>query len=423
MFPEFDCFAAQLSPEPQLSSNIRILPDMPKSGSKRKDGFSTRSVHAGEETDPTSGSVVTPIYQTSTFAFPSTKILLEVMQRKRKGYVYTRWWNPTNQVAERKIANLESGESSLLFPAGMSAISSTILTIVQAGDHVVSMRDVYGATFEFMSEFLPKINVGVTFVDANRPQDIKNVLRDNTKLVYLETPTNPTLKVVDIQAVKKLLGGNDVKIAVDNTFASPYNQQPLKLGADIVVHSATKYFGGHADVTAGAVVSSSKFISELYHTRKLLGGVLDPHAAWLLIRGLKTFELRMRRHNENGMAIAQFLAKHPKVKQVFYPGLPSHPQHNIASKQMRGFGGMLSFIPRGNGDYASRVIDRLKVFKLAASLGGVESLACQPWTLTHFYVPRSERIKAGILDELIRLSIGIEDADDLIADLKQALAA
>jgi len=423
MFPEFDCFAAQLSPEPQLSSNIRILPDMPKSGSKRKDGFSTRSVHAGEETDPTSGSVVTPIYQTSTFAFPSTKILLEVMQRKRKGYVYTRWWNPTNQVAERKIANLESGESSLLFPAGMSAISSTILTIVQAGDHVVSMRDVYGATFEFMSEFLPKINVGVTFVDANRPQDIKNVLRDNTKLVYLETPTNPTLKVVDIQAVKKLLGGNDVKIAVDNTFASPYNQQPLKLGADIVVHSATKYFGGHADVTAGAVVSNSKFISELYHIRKLLGGVLDPHAAWLLIRGLKTFELRMRRHNENGMAIAQFLAKHPKVKQVFYPGLPSHPQHNIASKQMRGFGGMLSFIPRGNGDYASRVIDRLKVFKLAASLGGVESLACQPWTLTHFYVPRSERIKAGILDELIRLSIGIEDADDLIADLKQALAA
>ena len=423
MFPEFDCFAAQLSPEPQLSSNICILPDMPKSGSKRKDGFSTRSVHAGEETDPTSGSVVTPIYQTSTFAFPSTKILLEVMQRKRKGYVYTRWWNPTNQVAERKIANLESGESSLLFPAGMSAISSTILTIVQAGDHVVSMRDVYGATFEFMSEFLPKINVGVTFVDANRPQDIKNVLRDNTKLVYLETPTNPTLKVVDIQAVKKLLGGNDVKIAVDNTFASPYNQQPLKLGADIVVHSATKYFGGHADVTAGAVVSNSKFISELYHIRKLLGGVLDPHAAWLLIRGLKTFELRMRRHNENGMAIAQFLAKHPKVKQVFYPGLPSHPQHNIASKQMRGFGGMLSFIPRGNGDYASRVIDRLKVFKLAASLGGVESLACQPWTLTHFYVPRSERIKAGILDELIRLSIGIEDADDLIADLKQALAA
>lgn len=423
MLPEFDCFAAQLSPEPQLSSNIRILPDMPKSGSKRKDGFSTRSVHAGEETDPTSGSVVTPIYQTSTFAFPSTKILLEVMQRKRKGYVYTRWWNPTNQAAERKIANLESGESSLLFPAGMSAISSTILTIVQAGDHVVSMRDVYGATFEFMSEFLPKINVGVTFVDANRPQDIKNVLRDNTKLVYLETPTNPTLKVVDIQAVKKLLGGNDVKIAVDNTFASPYNQQPLKLGADIVVHSATKYFGGHADVTAGAVVSSSKFISELYHIRKLLGGVLDPHAAWLLIRGLKTFELRMRRHNENGMAIAQFLAKHPKVKQVFYPGLPSHPQHNIASKQMRGFGGMLSFIPRGNGDYASRVIDRLKVFKLAASLGGVESLACQPWTLTHFYVPRSERIKAGILDELIRLSIGIEDADDLIADLKQALAA
>lgn len=396
---------------------------MPRNARTRKDGFSTRAVHAGEETDPTSGSVVTPIYQTSTFAFPSTKILLEVMQRKRKGYVYTRWWNPTNQAAERKIANLESGESALLFPAGMSAISSAILTMVQAGDHVVSMRDVYGATFEFMSEFLPKINVAVTFVDANKPQDIKNALRDNTKLVYLETPTNPTLKVVDIQAVKKMLSRNDTKIAVDNTFATPYNQQPLKLGADVVVHSATKYFGGHADITAGAVVSTSKFISDVYDTRKLLGGVLDPHAAWLLIRGLKTFELRMRRHNENGIAIAQFLAKHPKVKQVFYPGLPSHPQYSAAKKQMSGFGGMLSFIPWGNNAYASRILDHLKLFKLAASLGGVESLACQPWTLSHFHVPKSERIKAGILDELIRLSIGIEDAEDLIADLKQAMAA
>src|SRR3989304_567109 len=255
MFPEFDCFAAQLSPEPQLSSKKRILIDMLEKGRTRKDGFSTRSVHAGEETDPTSGSVVTPIYQTSTFAFPSTKILLEVMQRKRKGNVYTRWWNPTNQAAERKIANLESGESSLLFPAGMSAISSTILTIVQAGDHVVSMRDVYGATFEFMSEFLPKINVGVTFVDANRPQDIKNVLRDNTKLVYLETPTNPTLKVVDIQAVRKLLGGNDVKIAVDNTFASPYSEQRLTLGAGRIGDPARTLPGGVACETAGAVVS------------------------------------------------------------------------------------------------------------------------------------------------------------------------
>lgn len=396
---------------------------MLEKGRTRKDGFSTRSVHAGEETDPTSGSVTTPIYQTSTFTFPSTKILLEVMQRKRKGNVYTRWWNPTNQAAEKKIANLESAESALLFPAGMAAISSMILTVVQAGDHVVSMRDVYGATFEFMSEFLPKISVGVTFADANKPQEIKNALRDNTKLVYLETPTNPTLKVVDIQAVKKMLDGSDAKIAVDNTFATPYNQQPLDLGADIVVHSATKYFGGHADITAGAVVSDSKFMSKVYETRKLLGGVLDPHAAWLLIRGLKTFELRMRRHNDNGMAVAQFLAKHPKVKEVFYPGLPTHPQHAIAKRQMRGFAGMLSFIPRGNGDYASRVIDRLKLIKLAASLGGVETLACQPWTLTHFYVPKSERIKAGILDEMIRLSIGIEDADDLIADLKQALAA
>ena len=396
---------------------------MPRNTRTREEGFSTRSVHAGEEIDPTSGSVATPIYQTATFAFPSTKILLEVMERKRKGNVYTRWWNPTNQAAENKIANLESAESALLFSSGMAAISSMILTVVQAGDHVVSMRDVYGATFEFLSEFLPKINVGVTFIDANKPQEIKKALRENTKLVYLETPTNPTMKVVDIAAVRKIVGKSEAKVAVDSTFATPFNQQPLKLGADIVVHSATKYFAGHADVTAGVVVGNTKFISQVYETRKLLGGVLDPHAAWLLIRGLKTFALRMRRHNENGIAIAEFLRKHPKVNQVFYPGLESHPQFALAKRQMRGFGGMLSFIPKGNGDYASHVIDRLKVFKLAPSLGGVESLATQPWTLSHYYVPKTERVKAGIIDELIRLSIGIEDPDDLISDLKQALAS
>jgi methionine-gamma-lyase len=387
----------------------------------RKQGFATRAVHAGETTDPTTGSVVTPIYETSTFAFPSTKVLLEVMRRTRKGNVYTRWWNPTTQAAEAKLADLESADSALLFSSGMAAISSVILTVVKSGDHVVSMRDVYGATFEFMREFLPRVNVDVTFVDANRPQEINEALRDNTRLIYLETPTNPTLKVVDIRAVKKLLGRHDANIAVDSTFATPYNQQPLKLGADIVVHSGTKYFGGHADITAGVVLSSKKFISQAYETRKLLGGILDPHAAWLLIRGLKTFELRMRRHNENGMKIAQYLESHPNVKEVFYPGLRSHPQHTIAKKQMRGYGGMLSFILRRDGRYASRVIDRLKMIKLAPSLGGVETLASQPWTLSHFYVPRSERLKAGIRDELIRLSIGIENADDIIADLEQAL--
>ncbi len=394
---------------------------MPRHAALRKLGFSTRSVHAGEETDPTTGAVVTPIYETSTFAFPSTRVLLEIMRRKRKGNIYTRWWNPTSQAAERKIADLESADAALLFSSGMAAISSTILSVVSSGDHVVSIRDLYGATFEFMSEFLPRINVDATFVDAHRPEEIKQALRDNTKLVYLESPTNPTLKVVDIRAVKRQLAGHRAQIAVDNTFATPYNQQPNKLGADIIVHSATKYLGGHADITAGVVVGERKFISKVYETRKLLGGVLDPHAAWLLIRGLKTFELRMRRHNENGMKVAQFLSKHKKVRQVFYPGLPSHTQYKIAKRQMRGFGGMLSFIPRGDSRYASRMIDRLKLIKLAPSLGGVETLASQPWTLSHFYVPKRERMKAGILDELIRLSIGIEDTDDIIADLKQAL--
>jgi cystathionine beta-lyase/cystathionine gamma-synthase len=344
------------------------------------------------------------------------------MKRKRKGNVYTRWWNPTNQAAESKIADLESAQNALLFSSGMAAITSAILTIVRPGDHVVSMRDVYGATFEFMSGFLPKINVEVTFVDANHLEEIREAVGDNTKLVYLETPTNPTLKVVDIGAVKRQLSGRDAKIAVDNTFATPYNQQPLKLGADVVLHSATKYLGGHADITAGVIVSDREFISKVYETRKLLGGVLDPHAAWLLIRGLKTFELRMRRHNENAMKVAQFLSRHRMIREVFYPGLPSHPQYKIARKQMHGFGGMLSFIPRRDGRYASQVLDRLKMIKLAPSLGGVETLASQPWMLSHFYVPKNERMRAGILDELIRLSVGIEDADDIIADLRQALA-
>jgi cystathionine beta-lyase/cystathionine gamma-synthase len=396
---------------------------MPTRSNEKKAGFSTRSVHAAEETDPLTGAVVTPIYETSTFAFPSTKVLLEIMRRKRKGNIYSRWWNPTNQVAENKIADLESAKAALLFSSGMAAISSMILSVVKAGDHVVSMRDVYGATFEFMSEFLPRINVDTTFIDANQPEEIKSALRENTRLVYLETPTNPTLKVVDIQAARKQLAGHDAKIAVDNTFATPYNQQPLLLGADIVVHSATKYLGGHADITAGVVVSDQDTIAQVYETRKLLGAILDPHAAWLLLRGLKTFELRMIRHNENGLRVAEFLSKHSKVRQVFYPGLPSHPNHEVAARQMRGFGGMVSFLPRGDDKHASRIIDRLKMIKIAPSLGGVESLATQPWTLSHFYVPKNERLKAGILDELIRLSIGIENIDDIIADLDQALKA
>jgi len=395
---------------------------MTKRSGARKYGVSTRSVHAGEETDPTSRSVVTPIYQTATFDFPSTRVLLDIMRRKRKGNVYSRWWNPTNQAAEKKIADLEGAEEALLFSSGMGAISTAIISVVSSGDHVVSMRDVYGATFEFMSEFLPKIGVNVTFTDASHPEEVEQALQDNTKLVYLETPTNPTLKIADIQGIRKQLVGHRAKIAVDNTFATPYNQLPLKLGADIVLHSATKYLGGHADITAGVIAGNSKLIAEAYETRKLLGGILDPHAAWLLIRGLKTFDLRMRRHNENGMKVAHFLSKHPKVRQVFYPGLSSHPKYEVAKKQMRGFGGMLSFLPRGDGRYASRIIDRLRLIKLAPSLGGVETLATQPWTLSHFYVPKKERMKAGIVDELIRLSIGIEDADDIIADLDQALS-
>jgi methionine-gamma-lyase len=382
-------------------------------------GFSTRSVHSGEETDPYTGSVVTPIYETSTFAFPSTKILLDVMRKKRKGNVYTRWWNPTNQAVERKIADLESADAALLFSSGMAAITSIILSIVQAGDHIVSMRDVYGGTFEFMDEFLPNVNVTTTFVDASKPNAVRRALRRETKLIYLETPANPTMKLVDIRAVRKQVG-RDVKIVVDNTFATPYNQRPIRLGADVVAHSATKYFGGHADVTAGLAVGDREHLSKIYEVRKLFGGILDPHAAWLLLRGLKTFELRMIRHNENGLAVARYLSNHRNVMKVFYPGLPGNIQYQLARRQMSGFGGMLSFLPKP-GVSASRIVDRLKLIKIAPSLGGVETLASQPWTLSHFYVPKEERERAGILDELIRLSIGIENSQDIITDLKQAL--
>ncbi len=383
-------------------------------------GFSTRAVHAGEKRDPSTGAVITPIYETSVFGFSSTKELIDVMSKKVEGYAYTRYGNPTVRTVDRKMAELEGAEDAAVFSSGMAAIATTMLTLTSSGDHVVSTRDLYGGTLAFFKDVLPKFGVDVSFVEATNFEEIKSTVQGNTKVIYAETPTNPTLKIVDVSKVAKLGRKKGITVVIDGTFASPYNLQPLRFGVDIVVHSATKYLGGHNDVTAGVVCGPEGFVQNVKEMRKHLGGTLDPHAAWLLLRGLKTLGLRMERHNSNGTKIARYLEKHPKVKRVYYPGLPSHPQYSIARKQMRGFGGVVSFELDGNFETTMKFVDNLKLCFLAASLGGTETLATQPVTCSHYYVSAEDRKKAGITDELIRLALGIEDPEDIIADLDQA---
>jgi len=383
-------------------------------------GFSTKSVHAGETRDPQTGSVVTPIYETSVFAFSSTKELIEVIGGGAAGYVYTRYGNPTVRAVEKKIAELEDAEDAAVFSSGMAAITTTLFTLISSGDHVVSTRDLYGGTLEFFKNILPKFGVEVSLVEATDFNEIASSVRMNTKVIYAETPTNPTLKIVDIAKIAKLAEKKGLTVVVDSTFASPFNIKPIRLGVDVVVHSATKYLGGHNDLTAGVVCGSSDIIQKLKEMRKNLGGTLDPFAAWLLLRGLKTLGLRMEKHNSNGMQVAKYLAKHPKVKRVYYPGLRSHPQHSIAKKQMKGFGGVVSFEVNGSSEKTMKFVENLKLCSLAASLGGTEALVTQPTTSSHYFVKEKVRKKAGITDQLVRLALGIEDSKDIIADLEQA---
>ena len=383
-------------------------------------GFSTKAVHAGEKRDPSTGAVITPIYETSVFAFSSTKELIDVMSEKAEGYTYTRYGNPTVRTVERKMAELEGAEDVAVFSSGMAAITTTIFTLVSSGDHVISTRDLYGGTLEFFKDVLPKFGVEVSLVEATDFDEMKSAIRRNTKVIYAETPTNPTLKFVDVSKVAKLGKKKGTTVVVDSTFASPYNLKPIQFGIDIVVHSATKYLGGHNDVTAGVVGGPKSFVQKLKEMRKHLGGTLDPFAAWLLLRGLKTLALRMERHNSNGMRVAKYLEKHPKVKRVYYPGLPSHPQYSIARRQMKGFGGVVSFEIDGDFEKTMKFVDNLKLCFLAASLGGAETLATQPVTCSHYFVSVEDRKKAGITDQLVRLALGIEDPEDIIADLEQA---
>jgi cystathionine beta-lyase/cystathionine gamma-synthase len=383
-------------------------------------GFSTEAVHGGELGD-SRGAVVSPIYETSVFAFKSTKELIDVVSEKAEGYVYTRFDNPTVRAVERRVAFLEEAEDAVAFSSGMAAITTTIFALVSSGDHVVATRDLYGGTLTFFQEILPRFGVSVTFVEATDLNEIKGAVRENTRVIYAETPTNPTLKVVDLRKISALAKENKATTIVDSTLASPFNLRPIEFGVDIVVHSATKYLGGHNDVTAGVVCGSKGFVQNLKKMRKIFGGTLDPIAAWLLLRGLKTLALRMERHNKNGMLVAKYLEKHPKVKKVYYPGLPSHPQHSVAKRQMKGFGGVVSFEIKGDFEKTVKFVESLKLCALAASLGGTETLVTQPATSSHYFISPEQRRKLGVTDQLIRLALGIEDPEDIIADLKQAL--
>lgn len=375
-----------------------------------QDQFETRAIHAGQEPEPTTGSVITPIYQTSTYA--------QTQVGEHNGYDYSRTANPTRATLETCLALLEGGKYGLAFSSGMGAITTTMF-LLQSGDHVVACDDVYGGTFRLFRRVLENYGLQFTFVNMTDLDATRRAIQPNTKILWVESPTNPTMKVVNIVEIAKMAKQANAWAVVDNTFASPYLQQPLALGADIVIHSTTKYLGGHSDVVGGAAITSGQ---EIYERLKFLqnaaGAVPGPFDCWLVLRGIKTLALRMEKHNMNGMIVAQFLEKHRAVAKVMYPGLKSHPQHDIAAEQMRGFGGMVSFIAKGGEGAARQIAKSTRLFALAESLGGVESLIEVPAAMTHMSVAGSPlEVDAA----LVRLSVGIENCDDLIADLGQAL--
>ncbi len=384
----------------------------------KKAGFSTRAIHAGEkkiDAEPIS----TPIFQTAPFKFKNAAHGARLMSGKEKGYVYSRGLNPTTEVFEEKIADLEGAESALAQASGMAAISAAMMTSVKGGDHVIADEVIYGSTYDLFVD-LEKFGVDVSFIDTSDPVNVENAFRNDTKLVFFETPANPTIKLTDIKAVSDIAHDKGAQVMVDNTFMTPYLQQPLMLGADVVVHSATKYINGHGDTIGGVMAGSSGFINSARHTAKNMGGAMSPFNAWLIIRGLKTLGVRMDRHNENAMAVAEFLHEHEKIAKVIYPGLPDHPQHDLAKRQMRGYGGMMAFMLRSAKD-VSIFLDSLKLCTLTVSLGETGTLIQHPATMTHAVVPRDKRNKYGITDELVRLSVGIEDVGDIMEDIRQAL--
>lgn len=377
-------------------------------------GFGTKAIHAGQEPDPTTGAVMTPIYQTSTYWQPSPGA--------HKGYAYARGKNPTRTALEKCIAELEGAKYGLCFSSGMGAIDA-VTKLLRPGDEVITGDDLYGGTYRMFTKVFAPFGIKFHFIDMKDANNITKYINSNTKMIWLETPTNPTMQIIDIEACAKIAKQHKLICAVDNTFASPYLQNPLALGADIVMHSVTKYLGGHSDVVMGALCTSDdNLYQQLAFIHNSCGATPGPQDSFLVLRGIKTLHIRMERHCYNGRKIAEFLKTHPKVDKLYWPGFTDHPNHDIAKKQMRDFGGMISFSIKGNKQAdAFEVASRTKVFSLAESLGGVESLINHPATMTHASIPKEERDKAGVVESLLRLSVGIEDVDDLIADLKQAL--
>lgn len=377
--------------------------------------FGTKAIHAGVKPDEATGAIMTPIYQTSTYVQEGVG--------NHKGYEYSRTLNPTRHALEKSLAALENGSYGACFGSGLAAIDC-IIKMLNPGDEVISTNDLYGGTYRLFRTIFEKYGIIFHFVDMTDVKTIEEKVNANTKLIWVETPTNPMLNIIDIKAVAAVAKKAGALLGVDNTFATPYLQSPLDLGADIVMHSVTKYLGGHSDVVMGALIcKDEKLATEMYRIQNSSGAVTAPMDSFLVLRGIKTLHLRMQRHCENGEKIAKFLANHPKVDKVYWPGFETHPNHHIAKEQMRGFGGMVSFTLKGNVlEEALNIVKKVEIFALAESLGGVESLIGHPATMTHASIPKEEREKTGVVDTLIRLSIGVEDADDLIADLEQAFA-
>lgn len=378
--------------------------------------LSTRLIHAGVEPDPSTGAIMTPIFQTSTFVQEAPGV--------HKGYEYARTQNPTRTALENALAAIEYGKRAFSFSSGMAA-TDAVIRLLKPGDEVIVTNDLYGGTYRIFTKVFAAYGINFHFVSMQDPSNLSHYINENTRMIWVETPTNPLLNIIDIEAVSGIARQRGIKTVVDNTFASPYLQNPLQLGADIVVHSATKYLGGHSDVVHGAVIVKDEEVAEqLAFIQNSCGAVPGPHDCWLVLRGIKTLHVRMDRHCENGEKLARFLQQHDKVARVYWAGFEDHPNHAVAKKQMRGFGGMISFSLKDNTvEAANKVLEGTRLFALAESLGGVESLIGHPASMTHGSIPREERIKNGLEDSLIRLSVGIEDADDLIADLARALDA
>ena len=376
--------------------------------------FNTKTIHGKQQHDPSTGAVMPPIYQTSTYA--------QASPGDHKGYEYSRTGNPTRTALENSFASIENGNFGLAFGSGLAAIDC-VIKLLSPGDEVISTNDLYGGSYRIFTKIFENYGIKFHFIGMENADRIEEYISEKTKLIWVETPTNPMMNIIDIQAVSNVAKKHQILMAVDNTFATPYLQNPLDLGADIVMHSATKYLGGHSDVVMGALVVNDKDLAErLYFIQNSCGAVCGPMDSFLVLRGIKTLHVRMQRHCENGKAVAEFLAKHPKIEKVYWPGFENHPNHDVAKKQMRDFGGMVSFVTKGNKiKDVLKIVENLKIFTLAESLGGVESLSGHPASMTHASIPKEEREKTGVVDSLIRLSVGIEDIDDLIADLKKAL--